>query len=262
MLLTHNMRVFCALLQRDMLLLKRSIGSKLIDGAFMCFIIVVATGYLLPALGMSTDMIGPMFVNIFFNIFFMFGFSMSINFANEIKHKGRIFYLATLPTHRFWIIASYVANFIIESTIIVLPLLIVGLFFLQDSITFITPNPLMFTLVYFASTIFFGLFMLLMSIHYSYDWFLDNIWPRRLSPMFSFGATFFLWKQTYAVAPPLALLALLNPLVYICEGLRSGFIGGNAFINGWYCLVALILLSLITAITLNSSIKKRLDPVC
>ncbi len=262
MSLSTNIHIFCALLHRDMLLLKQNLLGKVIDGFIMCFVIITATGYLLPALGMPQQMIAPMFVNIFFNIFFMFGFSMSINFANEIKNKGRVFYLSTLPTTRFWVFASYIANFMIEATIIVMPLLAIGLFVLRDRIILVAPNPLLFVLIYIASVVFFGTFMLLISIHYTFDWFLDNIWARRLTPMFNFGATFFLWKQAFVVLPWFAIITLFNPMVYICEGLRAGFIGGDAFINGWYSLIAIIGFTIATTLTLNVSIKKRLDPVC
>ncbi len=260
--MNNSLNTFFALLQRDMLLLKRNIKGKIIDGLFMCIVVISATGFFLPALGMKQEMIGPMFINIFFNIFFMFGFSMSINFANEIKNKGRIFYLFTLPTNRFSIVASYIVSFMIEATIIVLPLLAIGLFVLHDRILFFAPNPLLFILMHIASLSFFGVFMLFIAMHYNYNWFLDNIWARRLTPMFNFGATFFLWKQAYAMAPLLAFITLLNPLVYICEGLRAGFIGGDTFINGWYCLGTLILFTITFGILLNKSIKKRLDPVC
>ncbi|MEX0849003.1 MAG: hypothetical protein WD055_02145 [Candidatus Dependentiae bacterium] len=258
---SHNINVFFALLHRDILLLKRKLWSKLIDGLFMCFIIVTTTGYLLPALGMPADMIGPMFVNIFFNIFFMFGFSLAVNMINEIKYKGRLYYLLTLPVNKFWVFASYITTFMIEATIIIAPLLILGLFILQNKIVFVQPHPILFILIYLASLLFFGIFMLFFSVHYTYNWFLDNVWSRRLSPMFSFGSTFFIWQQAFAITPLLAYAMLCNPLTYICEGLRFGFIGGNKFINGWLCLIAIVSFTMTTMFFLNTSIKKRLDPV-
>ncbi len=257
----NNAHIFWALMQRNMLLLKKNFISKLLDGLFTSIAILVVAGYLLPLVGIPSYMIGPFFINIALNTLFSYGFAMAMNILKEIKNGGRIYYLFTLPVPKKWVLASYITNFALEVIIITIPLLLIGAVVLGDKLQIIQTNWLLLPFISMATIVFFGIFMLLIGIHYEQKWFFANIWPRRLSPMYSFGATFYMWKSLYAFAPTFALITLLNPLVYISEGLRNALIGGDRFLSGWLCCGALFVWSLLACITLQYSLKKRMDPV-
>lgn len=260
-MLTTNMRTFVQLLHRDMVLLKQTIASRLLDAACMCFIVFVIYGHVMPTLGLEKQLIAPFFLGSFANLFLLFGFSTAITLVFEIKQKGRLFYLMTLPISLPWLFASYIISFMIQATAIIIPTIIVGIVLLGEKFQVVATNWPLFLLVYTLSSLFFGLLMFTCAIHYKQHWFMDNLWPRRLTPMFCFGCTLFLWKSVYAYAPYMAHLMLINPLTYIIEGLRSSLVGGTMFIPAWICCVALSMFCIVGVLLLTFSVRKNLDPV-
>ncbi len=261
-MLTTNMRIFLQLLHRDMILLKRSLLTRMLDAASMCLIVFIVYGHLMPNLGLDPQLIAPFFLGgTFTNIFLMLGFSIAIALLFEIKQKGRLFYLMTLPISLPWLFATYVVSFMIQVTAIIVPTITIGILLLGSRFQVIETNWPLCILVYLLSALFFGILMITIGIHYKQHWFLDNVWPRRLGPMFCFGCTLFLWKPVYAYAPRIAQLMLINPLVYVNEGLRSSFVGGDMFIPAWICIIMLSIFCIIGTFLLMISIRKQLDPV-
>ena len=250
------------LLKRDLILLRKTFLSKVIDGLFSSLVIIITTGILLPAIGLPSQMVAPLYLGSLMNLFFMFGYCVSINMVYDVKFKGRVYYLSTLPLPKSWLFAEYILYTIIELTVIILPLIGLGTLLLADHFAHIQTNWPLFGLIYFLSTLFVALFMFAVAFHYPEKWFIDNIWPRRLSPLFCFGAVMFVWKEAYAFTPVLATTLLINPVVYITEGIRHSFIGGDAFLPAWVCISGLIAACILTAYWLSKSIIKRLDPVC
>lgn len=72
-----------------------------------------------------------------------------------------------------------------------------------------------------------------------------SFWMRFNFFMITLGGIFTPWYVTYKFSSILGYLMLLNPLVYITEGLRQAIIGGPEFLSIWLCVPALLLFSAI-----------------
>jgi ABC-type polysaccharide/polyol phosphate export permease len=101
----------------------------------------------------------------------------------------------------------------------------------------------------------------MLALSFSYQWYMDNIWPRILSPLLCLGAVFFTWHGINLFSPRIAQLTLLNPFTYVAEGIRQGLLGGTEYLPFTYCVPAVFLALVVVVGLLAYGIKKRLDPV-
>jgi ABC-2 type transport system permease protein len=90
---------------------------------------------------------------------------------------------------------------------------------------------------------------------------LGTLWSRVNHPLISFGG---FWVPLYimsAYAPWFGKLALLNPLIYISEGLRTAIIGGPEFLPLKVCVPALLGFGIVFLAFTWRSFKQRVDPL-
>ncbi len=260
-MITHNLRIISALLHRDLKVLSAQLVSRFIDGAVIVGLQIVEFCYILPLMGLSPQLIGPLFLGTLVLIIFHMGFAMSLRHLHDLQSDRFIDYQLTIPVRWQWLLISYIISFIIEVSIIAIPLLTISILFFKSQFGIIEVNFLGIASIYFISLIFLGLVFLYLPFAYSFEWFNDNIWPRRLSPLLMLSSCFLPWKQVHAFAPIIGQILLLNPLTYVADGLRSALIGGPDFISVWRCVLILIIVSCVLAGIFMIQTKRRLDIV-
>ena len=59
---SRNIAIVRALLARDLKVLKHRLQNLIVDGLILMFVTVLVFGYLLPLLGMPTQLIAPIFL--------------------------------------------------------------------------------------------------------------------------------------------------------------------------------------------------------
>lgn len=256
-----NARVFLVLLHRDLKVLKGRLVSMFFDNIMLLLANVAMFGYLLPLMGMSKTLIGPLFIGYVVMSFFEIGFSLALKIVYDIKSSRFIDYQVSLPISTNWLLAEYVANFAIEATVITLPILLFGTLLLGDRFVIVQTNWLAFLLMYLLVILFFATLFLYYSFAYSYDWFSINIWTRRLEPLFLFGSVFIIWKKLYAFSKLLGFLFLFNPVTYAAEGIRATLIGGNGFLPIWTCMLGVSIGTVLNWFLLVPAMQKKLDLV-
>lgn len=258
---SDNFRIFCALIRRDIKVFSSELIDTIIDGIVLIFTETLTYGAFLPLMGMPATDIAAMYIGSIVFILFFLGENLSISHVFDLRYERFIDYQLILPISRPWLFAHFVASFVIQTALISSLLLIFGLLLLGNKFAVISPHWLLLIIVYFLSLIFFGLFFLLLSFITHFEWFMDNVWPRILSPLYAFGCTVFIWNKVEELSPAIAKLCLLNPLTYISEGLRAAAIGGQTFISLWICIPVISISIIALSYLLMYGINKTLDPV-
>jgi ABC-2 type transport system permease protein len=259
--LATNIMVFKSLLGRDLHILRSQLKSKLIDGAAIVVLQVLVFGHLLPLAGMPSELIGPTFIGTIVQLCFSLGYGLSLRLLFDIEHNRFISYRLTLPITKHWLFIVYIINFMIEVAVTTIPLFSLGIIALGSSFITVQPNIPLFVIVYFCVLFFMGTLFLSFSLMYPFRWFFDNLWPRRLTPLFLLSCSLFPWKRVFAISPTLGIVFLANPFTYVAEGLRATLLGGPDFLSAWLC-IAMLALGIIGSWCLcNRGIQKRLDPV-
>lgn len=257
----NNARVFLMLVYRDILVIKQRVGSMLIDASIELLVNITTFGALLPIMGMSREFIIPLYIGGMTAQMFYFAYSFSFGIVFDIRYDRFIDYRMTLPISKRWLFASYITKFVMETAIITAPLMTIGLFILRNNINFIDPQPLLFALMYFLTLVLFGTMFLGFSLYYEYDWFMQNIWARRLNFLFLFSPLFLVWHRVYDFSPIFARCMLLSPLTYTVEGLRATLLGGPNYIPVSLCFIGISLFMVLFIILIAVGAKKRLDPL-
>lgn len=254
----QNFQIAFALLQKDMKVLFSKFRSTIIDCIFPLITQIITFGYLFPLLGVAQSKIGPMYIGSALSLFLQLGFSIGVRMMASIETTRFIDYLITLPLPKHWFIAQSILSGIIEMGIVIMPLLFTSLLVLP--ITFAI-KWFQFSIIFLCTGLFFSSLFLATSYLYDFNWFFDNLWPRRLVPLWWFGAGLFVWQQVYEFSPLLGYLFLLNPITYVAEGLRSALLPGNHYISVPYCAAALIVFSIINYMLIMRGMRKKLDPI-
>lgn len=256
----QQLRTFWALLYRDLRFIIAGLNTRLIDGLVIVTMQTLVIGTFLPLLGMPKELIGPLFIGMITQIVFSSAYGIAFRQVNDLKKTKFINYLLALPLNKAWLFGQMILAFMIEVAFVSLPLICLGTLFLSAYFT-IQGSFLTMAIMYLLSLVLYATLFVFFIYHYDYSWFLDNIWARRLSPLFLFGCSYFPWKKLYAFNKGLAVLMLCNPVTYIHEGLRSAFFGGTDFIPLWICIIVTIASCAGLMLWLKFTIMRRLDPV-
>lgn len=252
---------YLALVRRNMLVIRQRMMHAVINATVRIMIDVVEFGGLLPAMGVPNELISPLFVgSIALQLIFQ-GMGFGLRTVFDIKFTRFIDYHITLPLPKRWLFASYVTYFCMESAIITLPLFTIGILLLGDKFQAVAPNYLLFFVIYFMTLIFNGILFLGLSLYYEFSWFMQNLWPRRLTFLLMLSPTFFVWEKAYTFSPYAACAMLVSPLTYSAEGLRATLIGGPLYIPAYICIGGLAVWIAIGIGFTARGIQKRLDPV-
>lgn len=257
----QNARIFLMLVYRDILVIRQKLGSMLLDASIELFVNITTFGALLPVMGMPRELIVPLYIGGMTAQMFYFAYSFSYSVIFDIRYDRFIDYRLTLPISKKWLFASYITKFVMETAIITAPLMTIGLFILRSNAEFINPQPLLFIAAYISTLVLFGTMFFGFSLYYEYDWFMQNIWARRLNFLFLFSPLFLVWHRVYDFSPVFARLMLLSPLTYAVEGLRSTLLGGPQYIPVPLCFFGIGIFMVLYIILIIIGAKKRLDPL-
>lgn len=252
---------FLALTRRNVGILHQKLLESLVDSLILTSINVLLFGYLFPTMGMSSTLVAPVFLGSLISMFFNLGFSLAIRSVFDLKFERFIDYQLTLPITTTWLFASYAVAYFIELFVSTTPTIAFGLFALRSKISFAQADWMLFSIIYILILSFFSLLFLAISFLYNYTWFLDNVWPRRLTPLIVFGSVYAPWYRINEISRPLGMLLLCNPITYVSEGLRSSLLGDPRFLSPGVCIGALTVSIGLAIVLLIYSVKKQLNPV-
>lgn len=256
---SDNVRIFAALVRRDVYIFSKQIYAFLIDGLMIFGIRIIVFCYLFPVMGMPSHFIGPIYIGSIINLFFNINFAQVVRVVFDLKFNRLIDYQLMLPIDKTWLWMQKIVGIALNVACITVPLIVGSIFVLSAQIPTMQTNIAAFIGIYILSLIFFATFCLAFAFHYSYDWFMINIWPRRLTPMFCFGGVLFPWKAVYAFWPSVGLVFLCNPVTFAAEGFRSTLLGSDQFIAYPICILALLAWIGIAWLFLLRSVKRRFN---
>ena len=258
---TNNFFIFWALLRRDLKVLSKQAVSTFFDGLSLTVANIIIFGYLLPLLGIKPSFVAPVFLGSILTMLFSIASALSTRIVFDLRYDRFIDYHLTLPLSKRWLFAKYIVTFALELILSTGPLLFFSIFVLRFRFSFEHTNWWAFCMVYLLSILFLSIVFLSFSFSYSYDWFMQNIWPRRIVPLLHLGSLFYPWYAVYAFSPLIGYCFLANPITYVAEGLRAALLGAHNFLPAWLCIPLLILFIILAIFHLAYGIKKQLNPV-
>lgn len=252
-------RVFVALLNRDLRVARRELPYFLIRTTMQPLLFVVVFGYLLPRMGFTGEEFKTALLPGILAVSLMFASSQSVTlpmvqefgWTKEIEDR----LLAPIPLPL--VAVEKIVNAMIQgliAAIVVLPLarLVMGPI---PGFTFTHVGALVVVVLLSATAASaFGLF-LGVAISPQQIGFLFSL---ILTPMIFFGCAYYPWSGL-AVVPWLQYLVLINPLVYVSEGMRAALTPSAPHMPLPAVVAGLLVLTvLFTALAINRFMKRAL----
>lgn len=256
-----SFRTYCALLGRDLYVIKKRLRTIWTDTAVVLVVEVILFGKLIPLMGLPTAMIAPIFLGAIMSQTFFKAVGKSYQAAGDLRFSRFIEYQLTLPLSKTWLFAQIITALLIEVLVGMLPFIVFGIIALGNVFP-ITELAWIKGLLFFTlNACMIATLTLGCAYYYDYTWFISNIWSRRFIFLYGLCPFYFLWKQAHEFSPRIAQLLLLNPFTYCVEGFRALFLGGTQFIAGYICIGMVLFFMALSSWFLAAGVKKRLDPV-
>ncbi len=250
-----------ALLARDFRVFKESFVGKFIDTCIMLSTTVIIFSYFLPSYGLTPGYGAFVLVGVIGSFGFFDVVGKVAEFVADLIGDRTISYTISLPLPS-WLVFFYVGlSWALYSAIIGALLFPLGklLLFSQFDLTKIHLGK--FVLIYAVSNLFFGFFALWLASLLQKMSSLSHVAIRIINPMFMFGGYLYSWQSVYAMSPLGGYLSLLNPLIYVMEGMRAAILGQEGYLSFWVSFIVLTGFTLVFAMHAIVRLKKRLDCV-
>ncbi len=259
--MNNNIAVMAQLLRRDLISYKRGFLGKLFDTAFLLFTNLVVFGYFMSQYGLGGSY-GPF---ILIGAIATFGFFDVVGkvyeLISDIEGERKISYTLTLPISSRMVFIYIAIYWAINSALITLPLFFVGKLILFEQFDLAKISLVRLIPMFITINLFYGFFSLWLSSILKNLGEVAALWIRVVNPLWMFGAYFYAWSAIYALSPMVAWIDLINPLVYVVEGMRAASLGQEGFIPFWICFCALWIFILIFSSSGIRRLQKRLDCV-
>lgn len=220
---------------------------------------MLVSGYLMKAFGLSNDF-GPFLIGGMIAAVALFEVNVNvINFVADLDGDHTIAYYLTLSTHTVTVLCSHIFYYATIGTILgvaVLPLAKIILYDRLNLFAIAWPKLLFFIILInlFCATITLWLSALIGSMKK-----IGVLWTRIICPLWLLGGFQFSWISVHSVAPKLSYILLLNPVIYMSEGIRAALLNKNDTIPFWICCVVLFGIWVGIAFLAYKALKKQLD---
>jgi len=256
----------CAFLRRDAYVYRERIVRFIFNYAFLYAVMYgLCFGYLLPKIGMSVSVqtfsATVMFVGLL--LFALSGCAFAINgdfLFDSDKDQLTNYYLTIVP---YWFI-------IIEKIIfgsVLLFLCMVPYYIFMKLCFFSTfdlshMSLIKVLIILYLSCLYAMTFSIMFACIVKYPVKQIRHFYRRIHfPMIVLGGVLVPWKAIAKFSTLLGYIVLINPLIYVTEGLRHSFLGGDYFFTFWVCVSALIIFTLIALTTACIFFRRKADPI-
>ena len=253
--------VMWQMLKRDLLIFKRDFFGKFIDTFLIFLTSIIVFAYFMPSEGLSFSY-GPFLLIgciASFGLFEVVG-KVSLLMA-DIDGERNINYSLTLPITSRALFCYTAIYWSLTSFLLTLFLFPIGKLLLFERFDLSAINILKLIPIYITMNLFFGFFSLWLGAIIKSISGIASLFMRFINPIWMFGAYFYSWKALESYSPVIAKISLINPMVYIMEGMRAACLGQEGYLPYWSCLAALWIFILALSWHASKKMKKKLDCV-
>jgi len=246
---------------KDLLQFLRIYPGKFFDTCFLFFTNAIVFTYFLPQSGLSEDY-GPFIVidaNASFGLFEIVG--QVAELIVDLDGDRTINFTLSMPIPPWLVFVQLALKWALTTILLCTPLFFVGKLLVWNRFSLSQINYFQLLLIYPTLCLFFGLFSLWLTSIIQKVINISSLFLRFINSLFMFGAYFYSWESIYSLSPTLGYISLLNPMVYVMEGVRAAARGQEGYLPFWISFFVLWGFNLSMGATAVSRLKKRLDCV-
>lgn len=259
-MIVTSMRTFCALVHRDMTVFWPTLWNRFINGGIWVVLTIGVFQYiLLPQMGLQSN----------FAVFMACAGIMSWGFfevmgnvatmVGDLTGSKAISYDLTLPLPQWLVFTRIAVTNGLQAMAIAFFMLPLSKIVLWNQFSLGHMSFYKYISIFIAGNAFYGFFSLWLSSMTKNLDHLNDIWMRVVFPLWWIGGYQFSWYNVYAVSPVCAYFCLLNPLMYIFEGIRAAVLGQEGYLDFWISLCAVIFFTVLVGYIGTKKFMHRLD---
>ncbi len=254
-------KIFLQLISKDLAQFRRIFAGKLFDTCFLFFTNVAVFGYFMPKLGLSDG----------YGSFILIGAISSFGLFDTIGQVGEIIFdiegdrtitfTLSLPLPSYMVFMQLALKWALQCFLLCVPLFLIGKLILWEGFDLGLISLGKLILIFPTVCLFYGIFSLWLVGVITKINSIASLFLRFINPIFMFGGYFFTWQASYELSPIVAYAILINPMIYVMEGMRAACLGQQGYLPFWYCLAALWGFILVLGSHAVRRLRHRLDCV-
>jgi ABC-type multidrug transport system permease subunit len=259
--LVSSLRTAGWLLWCDMRLFFKDWHNNILDSLFWPLVLILANGYILPAMGMPADYGSFIVISMLIIMASFTAWSSANVLASDFEGARSIGYELTLPLPYWLVYIKIMVGFTIKAALFNLITLIIGKLILGAGFSLAQIHLGKFLLIYVLSCLFFSSFGLWASALAGNVARFMRLELRIAGPLFFICGYSFPWEILHKMAPAMGKLMLLTPWIYAYEGVRNSVFGPLGYLNYWLCCLMLIVFTVLFGFYGLWLFRRRLDCV-
>ncbi|MCL4380483.1 ABC transporter permease [Candidatus Dependentiae bacterium] len=249
------------LLWHDIKLFLKDWHNNILDAFFWPLVLILANGYILPAMGMPEDYGSFIVISMLVIMASFTAWCAANEFAADFEGARSIGYELTLPLSYKAVFLKIILQFAFKASFFNLITLLIGKVILGSGFSFANFDILRFFLIYLIACIFFGTFAIWAAALSGNVKNFMRVELRLAGPLFFICGYAASWSIMNTVSPIIGKIMLCTPWIYAYEGVRIGVLGQTGYLNYWFCFGMLSLFIVVFGIHGLYLFKKRLDCV-
>ncbi|MBI2344847.1 hypothetical protein HYV10_02115 [Candidatus Dependentiae bacterium] len=253
------MQTFWTLLIRDARTFQQHIFTRMIDACVWSGVSLYVSQYLLPLFGIDPKFASFLVLsNLAVWAVFEVGTNMSI-FLGDLHANNSLSYYLSLPISSNLIFIRIALMDAYKSFMATIPLLVLAKLILQENFALSAINYPKLIVCWILAHILFGFFGLFVSSMTNSFEYITTIRQRILFPIWYLGCYQFTWYMLFKINPTIAYINLINPIVYVLEGMRGCINFNLETIPFYICILMMIAFTLLFGYFGIHNFKKRLN---
>ncbi len=259
MLISSYFRTLYYILATDMRVLSRTVGDKIIDLLIWVISVAAVTIYLLPSFGVDASYGAFLIVGMAASAGLFEQYFSATQLVSDFEGNRIISFYLTLPMPSWLVLIAYMLFYLINSFLLgfcVIPISKV-LFWHHFSLAQLSIFKYIVMLV--LTSLFYATFTLWLSGTVPSLERIGSAWMRFVYPLWVFGGYQYSYTVLADKSPWFAYASLINPQLYIMEGMRAAILGQEGYLNFWLCVSMTLFFSIICGAHAIVKIKRRLD---
>lgn len=252
-------QTFLTLLIRDARTFQRHVFTRMIDACVWSGVSLYVSQYLLPLFGIDSKFASFLVLgNLAVWAVFEVGTNMSI-FLGDLHSNNSLSYYLSLPISSNLIFIRIALMDAYKSFMATVPLIFLAKLILRENFVLSSINYPKLLLCWIMAHILFGFFGLFVSSMTGTFEYITTIRQRILFPIWYLGCYQFTWHMLFKVNPTIAYLNLINPIVYVLEGMRGCMDLELETIPFPICIIMTLFFTILFGYLGIHNFKKRLD---
>lgn len=234
-----HLQTLWQLLKRNYFVFLTNAKDRIINTLIWAILTTAVMNFIMPQAGLN-NLGAFMLVTTAGSIGFFGVISSVAILVGDITGDNAISYELTLPIPHWMVFTKIAFANAFEAFIQALVVVPVGKLLFWNSIPLPHFSITKFIFMLMLISLFSGFFSLFLASIMKTMNHLENLWHTLLFPMWFLGSFQFSWKALHTSMPWLSYISLLNPLTYVCEGIRSATLQPDLYLPYTYCCYALI----------------------